>query len=465
MPRIGLVSVAFAVVLAEGMDAGAIARSRSLVTAQVLTSEPASATQTDAFRPTLTLDQDPIFGPESADRTRGGLRYYEEIVATGGWQPLPEAARGLRQGQQALTVEALKTRLAISGDLDNGSALGDLFDAATAAALRRFQARHGLTQTGAVGRLTFAALNVPANVRLNQLRASLTRMEKNEFVFAARYVTVNIPGAVVEAVANGRVERRHLAVVGRKDRPSPVIAAKISAVVANPTWTVPNSIIRKDIMPAVRRDPAYLYKHNIRVLNWKGQEVDPNTVDWSGTKPINFMLREDPGDDNSLGRVKIDMPNTQAVYMHDTPAKELFKSDVRFHSSGCARISDVRDLAAWLLQDAGIDRAGLDRTIETGTKTEIRLKTPVPVAWVYLTAWGDGTGDVQFREDIYGLDSPEGIAATTLARRPSRPASEVPADPVATGSVAPPRPPVRPRSTPAPKPTAAATPPRTLSMR
>jgi L,D-transpeptidase YcbB len=383
------------------------------------------AATADAFKPQDITDADPAFGPESVARTQGGLRFYEDIVAQGGWQKLPDNARGLKQGIDNAQVSQLKARLAISGDLDNASAASSQFDAATTAAVKRFQARHGLSETGSVGKLTFAALNVPAEIRLKQLNASLERLNNNVFKFAQRYVVVNIPGAVVEAVANGRVERRHLAVVGKKERQSPVISARISSVNLNPHWTVPNSIIRNDIVKALRKDPLHLNKNNLRTVNWKGEEVDPNTVEWSSKKDPQFLLRQDPGPQNSLGQLKIDMPNSEAVYLHDTPKKELFKQDIRFHSSGCARVSDVRDLAAWLLADQGIDRAALDRDIEAGLRTQIKLTKHVPVAWVYLTAYGDGQGRVQFREDIYGLDTPEGIAMTTLDGkkkvRPSKP--------------------------------------------
>lgn len=438
---------------AQPMPAMPVAQPVQPVAAQA---QPAA----DAFRPTEAVDHDPVFGPETLSRTQGAVQFYEDVVARGGWRKLAEGARGLKHGHRGPHVLALKERLAISGDLDNANAAIEFFDAATTEALQRFQSRHGLTQTGAVGRLTFAALNVPADVRLKQLRASAERLQNNVFRFEKRYVVVNIPGAVVEAVANGRVERRHLAVVGRKDRQSPVISAKINQIVVNPTWTVPNSIIKNDIFAAVRKDPWYLNKNNLRTLSWKGEEFDPNQIDWTGKKPINFLLRQDPGPANSLGQLKIDMPNGEAVYLHDTPKKELFKSDVRFHSSGCARVSDVRDLAAWLLAEQGVDRAEIDRQIEAGQTAEIKLKRHVPVAWVYITAWGDGMGMVQFREDIYGLDTPEGVQATTLdgkkRKRPAAPqalassqkqqpartirtaASTRPAgDPVVTGSVRP----------------------------
>jgi L,D-transpeptidase YcbB len=373
-------------------------------------SQPAQA-PTDAFKPQDNRSTDPSFGPET---TQAAVQKYEAIVAQGGWQKLPETARGLKQGQNGALVKQLKARLIISGDLDASQANSPQFDVTTAQALKVFQARHGLSETGSVGKLTFAALNVPADVRLKQLLATAERLQNNVFKFAPRYMVVNIPGAVVEAVSKGRVERRHLAVVGKKERQSPVISANISQIVVNPHWTVPNSIIRKDIVSALKTDPAYLNKNNLRTLNWKGEEVDPNTVRWSATQEPNFLLRQDPGPQNSLGQIKIDMPNADAVYMHDTPKKELFNRDVRFHSSGCARISDIRDLAEWLVADQGIDKAQIDERIATGQKQEIKLKRHVPVAWVYLTGWGDGEGRIQFREDIYGLDTPEGVRLTTL---------------------------------------------------
>jgi L,D-transpeptidase YcbB len=372
------------------------------------------ASVTDAFRPDESRDVEPMFGPETLQRTLIGLKTHEDIVGRGGWKGIAEGARGLKQGQSGAHVLALKERLAISGDLDNASAIAPEFDAATTAALKRFQARHGLSETGSVGRLTFAALNVPADVRLKQIRATVERLQNNVFKFERRYVVVNIPGAVAEAVSNGRVERRHLAVVGKKERQSPVISARISSVNLNPHWTVPNSIIQKDVAKALKTDPAYLNKNNLRTLNHKGEELDPNTVNWGFKTHPGFLLRQDPGPQNALGQIKIDMPNVEAVYMHDTPKKELFARDVRFHSSGCARIADVRDLAVWLLADQGIDRAAIDRDIEAGLRTEIKLKRHVPVAWVYLTGYADGQGRMQFREDIYGLDTPEGVALTTL---------------------------------------------------
>ncbi|MGL4635590.1 MAG: L,D-transpeptidase family protein [Beijerinckiaceae bacterium] len=361
---------------------------------------------------------DPVFGPGTYDRTRGGLQFYEDIVAGGGWGTLPAAAANLKEGASSPLVGALRMRLAISGDLGREALSGDVFDASLVQGLKRFQARHGLTETGSVGTLTLKALNVPAKTRLMQLKATMERMRNNGFQFPQRYVVVNIPSASVEAINNGRVERRHVAVVGRKDRPSPVLETRITAVNLNPTWTAPLSIVKNDIMPKVRANPGFLAASNMRIIGAGGEELPVSAVDWSGKTGVNFSIRQDPGPTNALGVLRLDMPNSHAVYMHDTPKKELFRSDLRFHSSGCARTANVRDLAIWLAQGTGLTRDALDAAVEEGDTKTVRLAKPVAVAWVYLTAWGDGLGNVQFREDIYGLDdTTKEIAASTLVAR------------------------------------------------
>jgi L,D-transpeptidase YcbB len=206
-------------------------------------------------------------------------------------------------------------------------------------------------------------------------------------------------------------------VVGRPDRPSPVIQARITSINLNPTWTAPSSIVKADIADKMLGNPNFLAENHMRLVDFKDKPVDPRSIDWKALKSkknVPFLLKQDPGPLNALGSIKIDMPNLQAVYMHDTPKKELFRSDIRFHSSGCARIDGVEDLAVWLLEPLKIDREEIDARISFGDTTQIKLKQAVPVAWVYLTGWGDPQGNVQFRDDIYGLDTYEGIAQTTL---------------------------------------------------
>lgn len=362
----------------------------------------------------------PMYGPHTLEHTRAALAFYEELSASGGWPMLPPQIAGLKAGSRGGLVERLKVRLILTGDLEPEAAGGDLFDKMTEDALKRFQLRHGLSQTGSVGRLTTRALNVPVDVRLNQLRASIHRLEGNAFAFSSRYVVVNIPGAQVEAIDNGVVERRHVAIVGRPDRPSPVLATRISAVNLNPTWTVPMSIIKADIMPQMAKDPTWLAKHNMRVIGAGNAEIDPKTINWKSGRNPNFFIRQDPGPTNSLGTIRIDMPNSQAVFMHDTPKKELFRNDVRFNSSGCARVDGVKDLALWLLKGTEWDEAHLDAALAIGERKDIRLPKSVPVAWVYLTGWAAGDGLMHFRDDIYGLDTPEGLVTSTIMpRRPS----------------------------------------------
>ena len=360
----------------------------------------------------------PMYAPGTYERSVEAYRFYESLQAAGGWMMLAPGTTSLKPGGNSAAVGALKARLALEGDLTSSS--DSLFDAATGAAIRKFQARHGLSETGLVGRLTLKELNVPIQTRLNQLAASLHRLKDNGFKFADRYVVVNIPGAAVEAVENGAVVQRHVAVVGKPDRPSPVIEARIQAVNLNPTWTAPLSIVKNDIVPKVRADPAFLFKNNMRILNGAGVEIDPNSVSWSGKTNPGFTVRQDGGPQNALGQLRIDMPNTLAVYMHDSPKKELFKSDVRFHSSGCARIEGIRDLAAWLVKDTQFDRAALDIAIATGDRLDIKLPKSVPVAWVYLTGWAASDGSVQFRDDIYGLDTVAGITTSTIRPKPPK---------------------------------------------
>ncbi len=367
----------------------------------------------------VTVNPEPMYSSGTYERSVEAYRFYEKIQDAGGWKNLPNSVTYLKMDTKSHFVKMLKARLKIENDIADAD--GDVFDTATFEAVKKFQTRHGLSPTGFVGPLSLKELNIPVRIRLNQLAASLHRLNSNGFKFSERYVVVNIPGAAVEAVENGQVVQRHLAVVGRADRPSPVLEARIQAVNLNPTWTAPMTVVKNDIMPKVRKDPSFLFKNNIRVLNTAGEEIDPNQVDWSGKHTPNFTLRQDGGALNSLGQVRIDMPNTQAVYLHDTPKKELFKSDVRFHSSGCARVENVRDLAAWLLKDTQFDRNSIDMAISTDERFDIKLPKSVPVAWVYMTGWAASDGAVQFRDDIYGLDTPDGIATSTIKQKMPKP--------------------------------------------
>jgi murein L,D-transpeptidase YcbB/YkuD len=347
---------------------------------------------------------EPTFDEGTAQRISAVMLSYSAIEVRGGWPTLPANAN-LKPGAAGPDVALLRQRLAMTDDLPESRANGEVYDEVLAAAVRRFQARHGLDQTGVVGPKTLAALNVPVTKRLRQLAASFDRLSAMDFVFGQRYVVVNLPAAHAEAVVGDRVVRRHVAQVGRPDRPSPTLTTFITTVNLNPTWTVPLGILKKDVIPKMRRDPAYAGRMHMRVLDGAGNEVDPRAVDWNSDRAPNFTIRQDSGTWNALGSVRIDMPNSHSVYMHDTSHKEFFSADYRFQSSGCTRIENPRDLAAWVLEETpGWTRREIDAAIAKGQKIDVRVSHKIPVAWIYLTGWVTRDGGIHFRDDIYGHD-------------------------------------------------------------
>jgi murein L,D-transpeptidase YcbB/YkuD len=355
----------------------------------------------------LSQDPTPAFQPETPSATARAVEQYTRIVAAGGW---PTMSKPLNPGAKGKEVAALRQRLATEGDLEGDDGTAEKWDPALTAAVKHFQFRHGLKQTGTVAGATLKAMNVPAEQRLKQLQASAQRLDNVHFAFGDRYVVVNIPSAAVDAVEDGRVVHRYVAVVGDVEHRSPEIEAKISAVNINPTWTVPISIIKNEIIPKMRQNPKYLSKAKIRILDGKGREIDPGKIDWSTEKAANYTLRQDSGAGNSLGSIRISMPNKLAVYMHDTPSKRLFSSDYRFLSHGCVRVEGVYDLAAWLLEGvqgaggAAWDKHALLQAIASGEREDIKLARPVPVIWLYMTGWASVDGTVHFRDDVYGID-------------------------------------------------------------
>ena len=305
----------------------------------------------------------------------------------------------------------LRKRLMIEGYLDAAQAGGLAWDAGLTTAVKRFQSHMGLRQTGVVSGATLKAMNVPARERFNELASSANRLAGLNFSFDQRYVVVNLPSTSVEAVENGRVVHHYIAIVGDPEHPSPEISAQIQVINLNPTWTVPISIIKKEIIPRMQRDPGYLTRAKIRILDGSGQEINPKSVNWSTERAANYTLRQDSGAGNSLGSIRIGMPNKLAVYMHDTPSKGLFGADYRFLSHGCVRVQGVYDYAAWLLEGTpggpgGVwDKAAMEAKIKEGAPFDIKLARAVPVIWVYLTGWSNGDGPAQFRDDVYGVDT------------------------------------------------------------
>ncbi len=348
----------------------------------------------------------PMVSPRSLQAMYDAISRYEIIVRRGGW-PNVRAKRPLVVGAKSKGVRRLRQRLAIERYLPAGaSANSKKFDQTLFKAVKRFQSRHGLSPTGKVDRQTAAVLNMPAGVRLQQLRENLPRMQEYTKNLGGRYVIVNIPATQLEAVAFGRVYSRHNVVVGKPSRPSPVLASNISKLNFNPYWNAPVSIVAKDILPKVRKNPGWLRTMRIRVFDGHGgPQIDPRAVNWNSVAPDRYHFRQDPGGKNAMASVKINFPNKYSVYLHDTPSKGLFKRPQRFFSSGCVRVDKVHILTNWLLQgQQGWNAQRIRAVAKSEQPTDVELYSPAQLRMVYLTAWALPDGSVHFRPDIYRLD-------------------------------------------------------------
>jgi murein L,D-transpeptidase YcbB/YkuD len=364
---------------------------------------------------TVTRSTTPVLSQATFAATEQAIERYQQIVTNGGWTHVP-AGRVLKLGVSGPAVVALRKRLETSGDLDSHAGSSPIFDSFVQAAVKHYQAANGLVQTGVVSADTLAALNVPADQRLRQLEINLVRLKAYTGNLGERFVMANIPAAAVETVENGVVATHHTAGVGRIDRQSPVMQTKATDINFNPFWTVPASIIRKDLIPKMQANPKYLTENKIRVFTKDGQEVQPQDINWNSLDATHYQFRQDPGEDvNALGVVRINIPNPYGVYMHDTDERGIFGDDYRYISSGCIRVQDVRDYVAWLLKDnPGWDRTHIDEAIASGERLDVKLAEPVPVYWVYITAWATPEGLVEFRNDIYQRDGLGSVAAANM---------------------------------------------------
>lgn len=348
---------------------------------------------------------EPILSYDTANNLQLAIALYEPFVAAGGWEQVPQDAYGLTIGNVREAVIALKRRLISSVDMAMVERIDEMFDAPLDAALRRFQARHGLLISGKVDEATWYALNVPAEARLHQLRLNLLRVQAMTPKLADRYVVVNIPAASIETVEGGMVSRRHTAIVGRIDRQTPILKSRIHEINFNPFWNVPVSIIRRDLIKYMNEDPSYLTKQKIRIYDGRGTELQPTEINWQTEEAVNYSFRQDPGPENSMGNVKINFHNAHAVYLHDTPTKGLFGENSRFYSSGCVRVAEVQDFVAWVLRDSGdwgaTEIAGI---FGSGDRKDVAVKNPVEIHTTYISAWANRQGTVSFRDDIYEFD-------------------------------------------------------------
>ncbi len=336
------------------------------------------------------------------------MERYQKIVDAGGW-PLVPQGRMMREGDDDERVPILRKRLRITGDLPVKTSYYDsqTFDSDLTEAVKHFQKRNGLRETGRIEQSVYPVLNVTADQRLAQLKLNYERLQGLLRGVEDRYVLVNIPAFQLEAVDKYEVQLRYRVIVGRTERQTPEVNAMIKALNFYPYWRVPESVATLDLIPRLRKEPGYLADEGIRVYTASGQELDPKTVDWSSPQATTYKFKQDPGGKNALGLLRLDMSNQYGVYMHDTPMKNLFEQRSRPFSAGCVRVQNVFDLADWIAHyEQGWEQPGRVRQqLATGQPMELKLTRPVPVHFVYITAWAEpSNGEVQFRQDIYGRD-------------------------------------------------------------
>jgi murein L,D-transpeptidase YcbB/YkuD len=335
------------------------------------------------------------------------LSRYRKIAGSGGWQPVPPGP-SLKPGMRHERVQALRARLAVTGDLTWESAHPLFYDEVLAGAVRAFQTRHHLEADGIAGKATLAAMNIPVADRISQIRVNLERARWVMHDMPAANIVIDIAGFNLQYYHQGRLVWKTRVMVGEPFNQTPVFRSAITYLVLNPTWTIPPDILKNETVPRILTEKDYLAKQRLRVLTASGEEVDPTTVPWGqylGKRPP-YTLRQDAGPDNALGLIKFIFPNPYHVYLHDTPSKSLFDKARRAFSHGCIRVQHPLDLGKMLIaNDPGnpTSAARFDQVLASGKTSTIFLKEPLPIFLMYLTANAEN-GQVQFMPDLYQRD-------------------------------------------------------------
>jgi murein L,D-transpeptidase YcbB/YkuD len=338
---------------------------------------------------------------------KAALARYRNIQQRGGWKPITPGPT-LKPGMNDARVSELRKRLAASDDLSSADLTSSLFDDDVETAVKKFQRLHGMEADGLVGKATLAAMNVPVEARIDQIRVNLERARWVLRNLPDEYVMTDIAGFRVTYVRDNEVIWRSRAQVGKPYRKTPVFRSEITYLDINPTWTVPPTILYQDIIPKLRKDPDYLNRKDMRVLEYSGKPVDASTIDWSkysnGRFP--YMIRQNPGPQNALGRIKFMFPNKHSVYLHDTPNKSLFGRTERAFSSGCIRVENPYDFAQLLLKSDQWNKARIMEIVDSRKTTSVPLPSPVTVILLYWTVNAGDDGQIVFKKDIYNRDGP-----------------------------------------------------------
>lgn len=336
---------------------------------------------------------------------REHLSEYRKIASAGGWPKVPPG-NTLKPGMRDPRVGEVRARLQITGDITIVGGDADLYDPALELAVKHFQERHGLDVDGVVGNNTLAAMNVPVTERIQQITLNMERWRWLPEDLGTRHILINVAGFELTLVEAGAVVDRMAVVVGRPYRQTPVFSDRISYLEFNPYWTVPFKLAVEDELPKIKKDPGFIADHGFEVF-LQDKLMDPATIDWSRytKRTFPYTLRQKPGPDNALGRVKFMFPNAFDVYLHDTPARDLFDHAARAFSSGCIRVERPIDLAVRLLSGTPHwDRARIEALIASERNTRVDLAEPVPIHVTYSTAWSGEDGIINFRPDIYERD-------------------------------------------------------------
>lgn len=329
------------------------------------------------------------------------LADYKAQASRGGWPKIPATLR-LKPGQKSPQLHALAQRLAATGDFKGTQAA--TYDEPLQDAVKRFQRRHGLADDGIVNPAVVAEMNVPIERRIDQIELNLERWRWLPRDPGSRYLLVNIPEMRLEVRENGKVPLSMRVIVGKKDTPTPIFNDEMSHIVFSPYWNVPPGIAKDETLPALMNDPGFLTRNNMEVVDKAGRTIEPSSIDWMD--PASFRFRQRPGSSNALGLVKFMFPNQYNVYLHDTPTDSLFGRAARLFSHGCVRVEQPEELAAYVLRDQpDWTRERIHEAMHAGEERTVKLREPIPVFIGYWTARVAPDGLVQFRHDVYGVDS------------------------------------------------------------
>ena len=368
------------------------------------------------------------------------IKEYEEISTNGGYIKVPTIKKSLKKGNYYSQIKMLRQRLLQSEDLKDNECIQqeseeigteiqtpndiliqkdclDLYDDNLFQAVKSFQKSHGLVEDGVVGRNTIKRLNISIENKIKKIRINLERMRWMPRSLGEKYLVVNIPDYKLKMYNNGEIKLDMDVVVGQYKNPTPIFSHQMTSIVLNPYWRIPQSIVKKEIIPKLVEDPNYLIDRDIKIFeNWshKSNEYDMSSVDWSifldndligNSKEAPMRFIQIPSEKNPLGRMKFMFPNRYSVYLHDTPFKSLFKNQRRAYSHGCIRLSRPHDLLKTIAEeDIRVDFEKAEKILTDIEKTDLDLSKKIPVHIIYLTSWIDENGKIQFRDDIYNYD-------------------------------------------------------------